>query len=177
MAGNVEFYDYSDTVKKTLRGIGVRWLLESANAMVSQVKRKVSTKGWTKAERVSLRDSYDYIVSGKDGVAQVGSTLEQAYWEEFGTGSHADTAKNGGKEGRSGWWIYTPDSEGPEGYQSYEYATEEDAKEMAAFIKAAYGKKAVVTNGREPNYTLEKSYLLVKPKVIRNLENELKGLK
>ena len=174
---NVEFHDYSATVKKQIRGVAIRWLLETANELVSQVKRTVSTKGWTNAERTSLRDSYDYVISEEDGTAKVGSTLEQAYWEEFGTGSYADTSKNGGREGRPGWWIYTPDdNDAPEGYQSNEYATEEDAKEMAAYIQAAYGKKAVVSNGREPNYTLEKAFIKVKDKQIRRLEDELKGL-
>lgn len=178
MANNVEFYDYSETVKKTIKGIVVRWLLETANEIVSHVKRKVSTKGWTNAERTSLRDSYNFTIDTSNGVAKIGSTLEQSFWEEFGTGSHADTAKNGGKQGRSGWWIYTPDdNDAPEGYKSNEYATEEDAKEMAAYIEAAYGKKAVVTDGREPNYTLEKAYLAVKPKAIKQLERELKGMR
>lgn len=174
---SVEFQDFSYQVKAKINATTKAWLREWAKETVSQAQRKTSKKGWTNDEFTSLRDSYRADVDENNGIARIGSGLEQAYWEEFGTGEHADTSKNGGREGRSGWWIYTPDdNDAPEGYKSNEYATEEDAREMAAYIQAAYDKKAVVTNGREPHYTLERAFIGVKPKAIRDLENKLKGM-
>lgn len=173
----VEFQDFSYQVKAEINETTKAWLKTWANETASQAQRNTSTEGWTNAERTTLRDSYKAEVDENAGIARIGSGLEQAYWEEFGTGEHADTSKNGGKEGRSGWWIYTPDNDdAPEGYDSNEYASEEDAKDMAAYIRAVYDKKAVVTNGREPNYTLEKAFIAVKPKAERDLENKLKGM-
>jgi len=105
------------------------------------------------------------------GEAQIGSPLEASYWEEFGTGEHAvDTSKS-----RKGWWVYTPGSPGPEGYQSKVYASEAEAESAAAYIRKTYHKEAVATNGRDPQYTLEKAFKNVTPKAKADLESKLKG--
>ena len=176
MANNFEFHDYSPQAKRKIKDLAIAWLHTWANETAAQAKRNTSTEGWTNGERTSLRDSYGCVVDEANLEATVGTPMEQGFWEEFGTGSHADTAKNGGKQGRSGWWIYTPGSEGPEGYKSRQYATKEEAEDMAAYIKSTYNKETVVTDGREPNYTLEKSFIAVSPKAKRDLQNKLKGL-
>jgi hypothetical protein len=172
---DIKFYDYSPQVKAAIDGIATAWLHETARAVESNAKRNTSTEGWTNAERTSLRDSYSHNVDEASKTAQVGNTLEQAYWEEFGTGSHADTAKNGGRQGRSDWWVYIPDQE-PRDKESTHYRDETEAKAAAAMIKEVYGKTAYATNSREPNYTLEKAFTAVSPKAKRNLQQKLKGL-
>lgn len=173
----VEFRDFSFQVKAKINETTLNWLEETANEVASQAKRNTSTEGWTNGERTSLRDSYSYELNGSKGEAMVGSSLEQAYWEEFGTGSHADTSKNGGREGRKDWWVYIPGREKPANEpESTHYQDETEARSAAAYIKRKYNKDAVATNGRKPNYTLEKAFKSVKPKAVAQLEKKLKEM-
>jgi len=102
------------------------------------------------------------------GEAQVGSPMEAAYWEEWGTGEHAAHG-----DGRKGWWIYIPDQPSMGGGNTY--YDEMEAMMMAAYIQSKYNKKAYVTNGRKPNYTLENAFGKVKNPAIARLEELLKG--
>ena len=174
---NVVFRDYSVEVSKAIKDACGDWLVEVANEVTSQAKRNVGMEGWTNAERTSLRDSYRNVVDKENGKAQVGSDLEQSYWEEFGTGSHADTAKNGGKQGRKDWWVYTPGRDKPEGEsESKHYPTKEKAESAAAYIESEYNKTAIATDGREPNYTLEKAFIATAPRAKKALEAKLKAI-
>ena len=55
----------------------------------------------------NLKNSWQSIIDEENMIAQVGSPLENAIWEEFGTGELAEHGK--GRKG--GWWI--PVGEGP----------------------------------------------------------------
>jgi hypothetical protein len=156
MAGNVEFKDNTVNVIAALDEATIEGLYDVANEIVSHAQRNTSTEGWTNAERTTLRDNYkinDDEVN--DGVIYVGTALEQGFWEEFGTGEHADTGKNGGKPGRPGWWVYVKGQESKGGGATY--ANREEAEEAANFLRNVKGLDAYATNGREPNYTLEKA--------------------
>lgn len=169
---SVELKDASFEVKAAINDTTIAWLYAYANEIASQAARNCQMD-----DGGQLKGSYRADVDDNDGKAMIGTPLESGYWEEFGTGEYADTNKNGGKQGRQGWWIYTPGSKGPEDYDSNEYATKEEAEQMAAYIEEKYGVKAVVTNGRKPNYTLEKAFKAVRPKAEANLQKRLKGLK
>ena len=71
------------------------WLEESAGELEAQVKElsRVDT-GQTKA-------SYTHAVDEARKEARVGSNLQNAIWEEYGTGEYA---LNG--NGRKGGWVY-----------------------------------------------------------------------
>lgn len=167
----VKFIDHSIEVKAALNDVTIAKLYEAANAVKSHAQRNCTTRS---EDGGRLAESYRADVDEGKGVAQIGTPMEEGFWEEFGTGSHADTNKNGGKPGRAGWWIYTPDSEGPEGYKSNVYRTQEEAESMAAYIRKRYGHEAVVTNGRDPNYTLEKAFIANEPKIQKLFETGLK---
>lgn len=167
----VEFKDYSLTVKAALNDEAMKWLLETANAIASHAKENCTMTD----DGGQLRKSYRAEVDTEKGEAYIGSSLESAYWEEYGTGEHAATAKNGGIKGRQGWWIYTPGSDGPEGYKSRVYATKAEAEDMAQYIRKTYKKKAVVTNGRDPNYTLEKAFIAKGIPAISTLKADMKA--
>ena len=156
MANKVEFKDFSFEVKAAINDETMKWLRETAFAIASHAKENCTM---TDEAGVQLRKSYRAEVDENKGEAYIGSSLESSLWEEYGTGEHADTGKNGGKKGRQGWWIYTPGSDGPEGYQSRQYASQAEAEDMAKYIRKKYKKRAVVTNGRDPNYTLEKAFI------------------
>lgn len=174
MADNVEFQDFSFEVKTLLNKTSIDWALETGNEIASHAQRNCVTDYEEGGKQ--LKGSYGCRPGANDSEVLIGSPLEAAYWEEFGTGSHADTAKNGGKPGREGWWIYTPGSEGPKGYKSNTYYDEMEAMMMAAYIQQELGKKAYVSNGHDPNYTLEKAFKAVKNTAIAELERRMKGL-
>lgn len=119
-----------------------------------------------------LRGSYRSVVNAAGDMATVGTPLEEGFWEEYGTGSHADTAKNGGIPGRPMWWVYvtneTPRTDNPI------YRTEEEAKAVAASWQAD-GKDAHASNGNDPNYTLEKAFLARRPAIERQFERIVKA--
>lgn len=119
-----------------------------------------------------LRGSYTCTVDESTGTAYVGTPHEEGFWEEFGTGSYADTTKNGGIPGRPMWWVYitneTPRTDHPI------YRTEEEAKAVAASWRAE-GKDAHASNGRKPAYTLEKAFIATKPDIIAEFERQLRN--
>lgn len=172
MAYKVEFQDFSFSVKADLNDESLKWLRETALSIEAHAKRNCKTD-YQEGEK-QLKGSYKAEVNAETGEAQIGSPLQAAYWEEFGTGSYADTSKNGGKPGRPGWWVYTPDDEGPEGYKSHTYYDEMEAMMMAAWIQARYKKRAYISNGQRPNYTLEKAFNAVRYPAEAELKRRMK---
>ena len=94
MASNVEFKDFSIEVAAALDETTKAWLLETANEVTAQAQRNCVMED-DAGKR--LKGSYANTVDEDEGKATVGTPLEEGYWEEFGTGSYADTTKNGGK--------------------------------------------------------------------------------
>ena len=153
MAGNVEFKDFSMEVLVELDETTIAFLYEAAAEVTSQAQRTCVMED-DAGKR--LKGSYANVVDESKGTATVGTPLEEGYWEEFGTGEHADTGKNGGKLGRQGWWVYVK-GQGPRAKVSTEYRSKEEAEAVAESM-IADGLDAYATNGRDPHYTLEKSF-------------------
>ena len=174
MANNVIFQDFSFEVKAELNQTSIGWLYTWANEIASHAKRHCKTD--YEEGMKQLKGSYEAKVDEAKGEARIGTALEAGYWEEFGTGEYADTSKNGGKPGREGWWVYTPDSPGPPGYKSHTYHDEMEAMMMAAWIQEKHNKKAYVSNGQRPNYTLENAFNANKEKSKADLEEKLKEM-
>lgn len=164
MASRVEFKDFSIDVKAALDETTVAWLHEAANEVTSQAQRNCVMED-DAGKR--LKGSYKNVVDEGKGEAQVGTPLEEGYWEEWGTGEYAAHG-----DGRKGWWVFIRGQASKGGGQSY--ATKEEAEEAAAFLRKVKRLDAVVTNGRRPNYTLEKSFESVKNPAIAQLERMLK---
>jgi hypothetical protein len=164
---SVELKDYSFEVKAEINDATIAWLETWANSIASHAKDNCQLDG---DAGVQLRKSYKALIDKVEGKAQIGTDLESGYWEEFGTGEHAVREPH-----RRGWWVYIEGGSGYEGETNY-YHSKEDAEYMAAYIRYKYGKKAVATNGRDPNYTLEKAFKAKKSKAITDLEKRLKGL-
>lgn len=93
----IHFFDYSTEVKGAIDEIVYQALEEAAGELESQVKRN------TAVDTGQLKNSWSHHVSGSDTqcTATIGSPLENAIWEEFGTGQYA---LNG--DGRKGGWSY-----------------------------------------------------------------------
>lgn len=169
MANPAEFKDYSVEVMAALDETTIAWLIETANEVTSHAQRNCVMED-DAGKR--LKGSYKNEVDESKGVATIGTPLEEGYWEEFGTGSHADVGKNGGKPGRQGWWVYVK-GEPPREKSSAEYRDEDEAKAVAASMKDE-GLDAYATNGREPNYTLETAFKVNKNPAIAELKRRLK---
>ena len=165
MADNVVFQDFSFEVKEELNATSIGWLYGTAEEIKSQAQRNCKTDYEEGGKQ--LKGSYAYKVDQSAGEAQVGSPMEAAYWEEWGTGEYAAHG-----DGRKGWWIYIPGQESMGGGMTY--YDEMEAMMMAAYIQSKYGKKAYVTNGRRPNYTLENAFNATKTLAIVKLERLLK---
>lgn len=95
---DVEFTDNSIKVKSAMTEAMISWLYEAAYAIESQVKQN------TAVDTGQTKGSWDFSVDESKGEAVVGSPLENAIWEEFGTGEYA---LNG--NGRKGGWFYEDD--------------------------------------------------------------------
>lgn len=91
----VEFQDNRIEVKATICSTIIAFLHEACGELEAQTKRNSKVKtGQTKG-------SYGYAVDETELTGYVGSNMENAIWEEFGTGEYA---LNG--DGRKGGWHY-----------------------------------------------------------------------
>lgn len=97
----VKFEDYSMKVKAKLDDATIAFLHEAAGELKSQAQRNQ-----TRVDTGQTKGAWDYKVDEGAGVATIGNPLENAIWEEFGTGEYA---LNG--DGRKGGWKYE-DGEG-----------------------------------------------------------------
>lgn len=79
----LEFKDYSMQVKDAMNAAIVAFLYEAAGELEAQVKRN------TPVDTGQLKGSWDYEVREYKKEAVVGSPLENAIWNEFGTGQYA----------------------------------------------------------------------------------------
>lgn len=92
---DIKFEDYRVTVKNELSDRVVAFLYEVGGEFASQAARNSRVKtGQTKG-------SWDYSVNESALSVTVGSPLENAIWEEFGTSEYALYGN-----GRKGGWYY-----------------------------------------------------------------------
>lgn len=91
----IEFTDNSARVKSELEDVALAWLEEAGGELVAQVKRR------TRVDTGQLKGSWRYTINRGKLEAKIGSPLENAIWEELGTG---EFALNG--NGRKTPWVY-----------------------------------------------------------------------
>lgn len=94
----VQFQDNSAKVKAVLNEKTTGWLYEAAGELEAQVKRN------TKVDTGQTKNSWTYTVDENKGEATIGSPLENAIWEEFGTGQYALHG-----DGKKTPWVYKDD--------------------------------------------------------------------
>lgn len=102
---DVQFEDYSVKVKDALDDKCIAWLYEASGEIQASTMRN------SRVDTGQLKGSWQYKVDESAGESQVGSPLENAIWEEFGTGEYALNG-NGRKtswkyEDRKGQWHTT----------------------------------------------------------------------
>lgn len=91
----VKFTDNRMQVMEAMKDAALQYLAEAAGEMVSQTARE------TAVDTGQLKGSWNYKIDEAKLEATIGSPLENAIWEEFGTGEYA---LNG--DGRKGGWVY-----------------------------------------------------------------------
>lgn len=99
MAG-VEFEDFSIQVKKAIEEKALKFLELAASEIQTQAART------SRVDTGQLKGSWTHIVDEAAQEATIGSPLENAIWEEFGTGEYAAHG-----DGRKGGWVYEKDGE------------------------------------------------------------------
>ena len=95
---SVEFHDFSVEVMEALDDAVRAYLYEAGGELEAQVKRN------SRVDTGQLKNSWTYKVDESKGECVVGSPLENAIWEEFGTGEYALH-----NDGRKGGWYYKDD--------------------------------------------------------------------
>lgn len=82
-SGGVKFEDYSMKVIGSLESAVSTFLKEAGGEMTAQIKRN------TRVDTGQLKGSFKYVVDESNEIVTIGSNLENAIWEEFGTGEYA----------------------------------------------------------------------------------------
>ena len=95
---SVKFTNNSAQVKAALDDAARAYLYEAGGELEAQVKMN------TRVGSGQLKNSWTYNVDESKGECVVGSPLENAIWEEFGTGEYAVHG-----DGRKGGWFYQDD--------------------------------------------------------------------
>ena len=98
----VKFQDYSVQVKAAMED-AIEIFLESASSELKTAAQRNS-----RIDTGQLKGSWDYKVDMGSHSSDIGSPLENAIWEEFGTGEYA--AKGNGRKG--GWFYVDAKGEG-----------------------------------------------------------------
>lgn len=101
----VKFEDNSAKVIDAMMDGITSFLQEAGGELTAQVKRN------TRVDSGQTKGSFDYVVDESEHKVTVGSPLENAIWEEFGTGMYA-LKGNGRKtpwryKNRDGEWVTT----------------------------------------------------------------------
>lgn len=159
MAAEVKFENNVVKVKNAMRNKSLAVLEECAGELESQTKRN------SRRDNGDVINNWKHTVSENGGefVGVVGNPLENALWEEFGTGEHAIN-----KDGRKDAW-YVP----VEGYTGKKRPT------YNGKVVIVYGKNKQMfykTNGKKPSRALHKAWASLKNKIINRIQNSFKGL-
>lgn len=93
---SVEFQDFSVQVKAAIDDAALAFLEEAASEVESAARRN------SRVDTGQLKGSWAHAVDASSQTATIGSPLENAIWEEYGTGEYA-----AGGNGRKGGWVYT----------------------------------------------------------------------
>lgn len=95
----VEFQDFSIQVKGAIDDAVLQYLEDAGSILQRQAANN------TRIGTGETAGKWDYIVDRSAGKCTIGNPLQNAIWEEFGTGEYAYAGN-----GRRGGWFYQDDS-------------------------------------------------------------------
>ena len=163
MSSNVEFNDYSIRVKNLIKETAITFLIEAGELLHSEVVRN------TAVDKGQTAGSWgDPVLDEGNLAVHVGSNFQNAIWEEFGTGEHAEMGN-----GRKGYWVFVLGSDGSSTTKSKTYSTKEEAKKAMAILRKK-GLPAFYTNGKEARHPFLKAYVGNKARIIKRAEELFK---
>ena len=175
MPNDIEYTNNSVQVKAALKNAVKKWLYEAGGELQARIIRNSRTRtGQTKG-------SYQYSVDEENGVCTVGSALENAVWEEFGTGEYA--VNNDGR--KNGWWIKVGNGRGEiplsvvNKYKWVKYRYENGGTSHGKKLRQTQnrGKLAYVfTYGKKPNKPMQRAFEALKEPLERRLGSILKDI-
>lgn len=157
MANRVKFEDNRVQIKDVIDEKCFNWLEEVSAEIEAQAKRN------TRVDTGNTKRLWKHFIDQKQKEGIIGNELENAVWEEFGTGEYA---VNG--DGRKGAW-YVP----VEGY------TGKKAPTYNGRVEIVYGKDGTAfykTNGKKPSRAFTKSFETVKPVAEKRAEEIFGGI-
>ena len=157
---NVKLVNHLPDITAKVNSAALEWLEEVVGELESQAKRN------TTSDTGQLKNSWTHQVDRGAAEAVVGSPLENALWEEYGTGEYA-AADGGG--GRSTPW-YVP-VESVTGSKKPTY----NGKVIVVYGKN--GKAYYKTNGKKPKRMLHDAWDATMPKAEKALQAKLKNIK
>lgn len=155
----LEFINNCLQIKAELNEAAAAFLHETAGEIVSQTKRN------SRFDTTDTKGSYDYYVLEDTLTAVIGSPLENAIWEEFGTGEYA--LDHDGRKG--GWYIPADKLDG-------KTRSKLENKYHFKKVTSKDGKTYYFTKGKKPNRPFFKAAEKTKPKLKRMLESKLGGV-
>lgn len=149
MAGSVRFDDFSIKVVHALESAVDAYLHEASGELVRQTQRN------TRVDTGQLKGSWQYKIDGN--TATIGSPLENAIWEEFGTGEYA--LEGNGRKG--GWYV-----------PAEKLTPKAKSKMRKVVIK---NKEFYFTRGKTPSRAFHTAFNTCKPKLIKRAEEVLQA--
>jgi len=100
-AGQIIFEDFTGEVTEQIESIILDWLEDASKELASQTATR------TRRGSGETADKWTNLVDKSNMVAYVGNPLENAIWEEYGTGEYALN-----NDGRKGGWTYYDETKG-----------------------------------------------------------------
>lgn len=152
---DVKFIDNSMNVKAALGDAAEAFLHEAAGEVASQAARN------SPVDNGQLKGSWAYRMDGSGREAAIGSPLENAVWNEFGTGEYA--LKGDGR--KSAWYVPA------EGYSGAKKPT---YKGEVIIVYGRGGKQFYKTDGKKPNRSLWKAFQKLRRAIIKQAEKKFK---
>lgn len=153
---SVEFHDYSLKVLEALDDAALQFLEEAASEIQSQAQRKTSV------DSGQLKGAWNHVVDESKKEAQVGNPLENAIWEELGTGAWAE----GGKGRKDAWYVPV---------ESVDGSKKPTFNGQVVIVYGQGGQAFYKTNGKKPKRMLHNAFTENKAKIIRRAEQIYKG--
>lgn len=154
----IEVKNYLPGIKGKVNNAALQWLEEVAGELESQAKRN------TTSDTGQTKNSWTHQVNRSLGEAVIGSPLENAVWEEYGTGEFAIEGK-----GRSGAW-YVP-VEAVHGSKKPSYSGK------VIVVHGKGGKAFYKTNGKKGQKMLHNAWDMTMPKAQKALIDKMKNIK
>ena len=152
----ITFTNNTAQIIDMLKSQAIGFLYEAGGELTTQVSRSVAV------DSGELKNSFKSIVDEDELKVIVGSPLENAIWEEFGTGEYA---LNG--DGRKdAWYVYV---------DSYVGKSKPTYKGKVTIVYGEDGKAFYKTDGKKPKRYFTTSYEKAKPKIERRFKSIMEG--